>query len=406
MLDFRVVESALSVGVRDHGRAFSRGFDDLLRELGRFDATPFRALSLYLDVRWSDEKQRERARLFVKDEVRAVRSRLGDGEADAWVERDLDRLEALVEERVRQTIDPADASCAIFLCGARQLELAVRLSALLPASLPDRLSVGPILLLRPLFGVPCHRRALAVVVDRSSARFYVVTPSQVGAAAVREAAVIESDVPKRHKQGGWSQLHLQHRFAERLDAFLRGVAERAIELSAASGVEQLVIAAREDAASGIERHLGRRDRARVLRVMHVDPSATADDVLLLAVARRLDEAAGDESTEKLAVITDGSAALGRGVVGAVEVVRAANEGRLRELLIAEQFCRDGWRCSECGALGEGNLDRCPGCSHEVQRIELGEALARRAVECGARVELLPGASRLDSLGGVAAELRY
>src|SRR5690349_2375396 len=107
--------------VRDHEREGVPRDLELLQEVAGFDAGEGRAVSLYLGMGWSDEQQRERARLFVKRAT--AEARRGDGE----VGRDLDHVISEVELRLRRVVDERDRGVALFVCGARGLDLAVRL---------------------------------------------------------------------------------------------------------------------------------------------------------------------------------------------------------------------------------------------------------------------------------------
>jgi peptide subunit release factor 1 (eRF1) len=99
---------------------------------------------------------------------------------------------------------------------------------------------------------------------------------------------------------------------------------------------------------------------------------------------------------------------GLGVLGPDDVVLALNEGRVHTLVIEEDFRRTGWRCANCGALGEDaeSAEVCPFCRGELHVVrELGEALVARALAGGGHVEVVAHTNRLHSYRGVGALLR-
>ena len=80
------------------------------------------------------------------------------------------------------------------------------------------------------------------------------------------------------------------------------------------------------------------------------------------------------------------------------------------LLLAEGFNGDhaGWQCPQCRVLG---LDpapaACPSCAEPLpERIELREAMVRRAERTGRKVEIVESHPGLEALDGVGALPRY
>ncbi len=393
------MDPTLSVELRDHGRPAARPFDELLRQLAGFEAAPSLCASIYLPVRWRDEQQRERVRLFVKEEARQVRVRLGDGEADDRLRRDLTRAEELVEERVRQSIDPSDRGLALFLSSPHGLELALRLGEPPTA----RLHVGRALLLAPLFALAA-RRTLVAAIDHHAARIGVATASRFDHLEAPESGI---ELPQRTSASarhavGW-------RFAGHIGSWLSDAASRIVDLLRETRAERLVLVARPSIAEAVEECLPQRERALVLRVEHSDPTA-ADDGAIAELARaacaEATRAAVDGLLDEVGSIERGASGQGRVAVGAAAVVRAANEGRLRALVLSARFSAVGWRCSACGAVGEGGSASCVACGIPVAANDLGEALVRRAILSGARIDVLDRLTRLDVAGGVAATLRF
>jgi len=85
-----------------------------------------------------------------------------------------------------------------------------------------------------------------------------------------------------------------------------------------------------------------------------------------------------------------------------------NEGRVRALVVEEDFDQRGVHCDGCGALGASleKAEVCPFCAGDLRVVQnLREALVARTLAGSGRVEVVPHANRLHAYQGVAALLR-
>jgi hypothetical protein len=95
------------------------------------------------------------------------------------------------------------------------------------------------------------------------------------------------------------------------------------------------------------------------------------------------------------------------VVGLQETLAAVNTGRVHMLLMQNDFHRPGWRCVDCGHVGEAALpSQCPVCSGTVAAVEVGEALVSGVLRTDGFVEAIAPDARLAAYDGVGALLRY
>src|SRR5712692_786101 len=151
-----------------------------LGELGRISKAPTPVVSVYLDTRWADEHQRDRVRVFLKNELararRASNNRAADGELD-WIESQGAAL-------VGQATLPEAVGVALFACEG--LGLRETLSVRVPFE--DAFVVADTPLLRPLAVLAeAAPAALLVFVDAERARLWTIMAAGVGAEVVLEA---------------------------------------------------------------------------------------------------------------------------------------------------------------------------------------------------------------------------
>jgi hypothetical protein len=170
-----------------------------LRELAAAEAGASPVVSVHLDTRWSDEHQRDRVRVFLKNEVRKAAA-MAAGQLDselAWITAEGEKL-------VAQESRPEAQGVAMFAGGsARWREI-----LFVAAPFADSFVIADTPRLRPLVQALGEApRAAVLFVDGESARLIALT--EQGAA---EAIELEStDVVGHHRRGGWSLL-LQSRY--------------------------------------------------------------------------------------------------------------------------------------------------------------------------------------------------
>lgn len=97
---------------------------------------------------------------------------------------------------------------------------------------------------------------------------------------------------------------------------------------------------------------------------------------------------------------------GLAVLGMQATLAAADAGQVHLLIMNRDLTRHGWRCHDCGSLGEALPPVCPACGGSLAAVELGEALVSRCLQTDAFIELIEPDSRLATYKGVGALLRY
>lgn len=362
-----------------------------LAHLRRLPATAG-IVSVYLNTRWSDEHQRERARVFLARELRAAR------EAGVAAPDDLD----WIERKARAVIAQAEVVDAdgVALFASQPLGLREMLAVRVPFE--ERFVVDEHPDLAPLVEVLDEQAAaLVVFVDGESARLIPVYPSGVG-----EEVRLEAEVPRHHRRGGWAQL-AQSRYARHIethrDRHFEAVAEAVAHVVDAQGLRRLLLAGHEDRLAAFREHLPERLQRLVIGHVHAARWEPAR-VIAGRAAGRLDlQEHSDEASEIDAVLTE-AAKGGRAIAGPA-TLEAARRGAIHRLYVLAGWRRDGRECEQCGALQETGA-ACRLCGGPTRAAELGAALVDRVLRTGGSVETIVQHAGLAEAGGVAARLRY
>jgi hypothetical protein len=391
--------------------------DGTLSDLARLRSRGEPIVSLYLDVRWSDEQQRERVRLYVHSRLRHILAHYPPGTPDReGLERTLQRVQAYVAGLSTQAYQAEQNGLALFAC--------------------DGLGVWRPLFFRRVFeselctdAVP-HLSQLARLAN-DVAPAVVVIPDQTGAevfqVSLGELATevrLAGFVPRREEDTFNAGTGMPGRQYEReqkderhQEAFIqknrRAAARQAELLVEQNSGAYLVLVGTAETVAAFERELPERLHERVIaRIPRPREWSSQDgakrDGIVAGAASALAQHEREVEEHAIENVIGQSLRGGLGVLGPEDVVQAVNEGRVHQLVIEDDFRRAGWQCANCDALGasSGTARNCPYCDGDLRTVQhLGEALVARTLASSGAVQVVAHANRLHSYRGVAAFLR-
>jgi hypothetical protein len=347
-------------------------------------------VSVYLDTRWTDEQQRERVRLFVKNESRREREPAAAADDLAWIAEEVDRLVAQVQA-------PQASGVALFACKALGLREVIPVRV----AFANAFRVQDTPWLRPFADVlGALAPALVVFVDGRSARLVPLGPEGPG-----EEIVLEHDVEGRHDQGGWAQTRYQRHIEAHRGQHYDAVAAALADLAERHGAGRIVLAGEDRALSVFRKHLPGPISSRVvgeISAAHYESTAVigerAADLL-----ERLGQSARADSVD--AVLGD-AAAGARAVAGPGPTVEAVRRQAVQHLYVMSGFEAPGRQCQSCATLAEGRDGPCPACGRPTRQVDLGGGMVEQVLASGGAADTVAIHAGLASAGGVAARLRY
>lgn len=353
-------------------------------------------VSVYLNTRWGDEHQRDRVRVFLKNEIRQARkSAIAEG-----IEADLDWIQAEGEALITQARFPEAHGVALFACrslGLREL-IPVRVpfeNAFVVADAPSLRPLATLLEETPF--------TLIVFVDGESARLI-----PLAAEGAREEVVLQSEVPGRHRQGGWAllaQSRYQRHIQEQRGRHFEAVSEALVHLAEGNEVDRIVVAGEPRAIAVFEKHLPKRITERIVGRIAGARHESASALVARAAAFLARLEGGEEVVAVDAVLTE-AAKGGRAVAGLEETLEAVARGAVHCLYLLKGFSEPGRVCGECGMLRSGDTPVCRVCGKATKPVELGEAMVDRVIATSGKVETVEIHQALARAGGMAALLRY
>ncbi|HSL52720.1 MAG TPA: hypothetical protein VK878_26920 [Candidatus Deferrimicrobiaceae bacterium] len=367
-----------------------------LTALGKIDRAPAPVVTAYLNTRWADEHQRNRVRIFLKNELAEARRAPGPRPSEA----DLDWVEAQGEALLNQTAMPETNGVALFACEA------LGLREIIPSRVPfeNAFTVAETPLLRPLLELGEKAPStLVVFVDTETARLVPLTATGAG-----EEVTLVADVPGHHSRGGWAQmaqsgyrLHIQDHRARHFEAVVASL----IGLMEGHGLRSIVLAGEPRNVAVFRKELPPRLAASVVGTV-AGARHEAIGIIVDRAAEYLPHVQGQREAEGVDAALTAAAKRGKASAGLEATLKAINRGAVHRLYLLKGWSAPGRRCGKCGTLQDGFTWTCPACGGEAVAVELGEAMAERVVANGGAVETIEVHQPLAAAGGVAAELRY
>jgi peptide chain release factor subunit 1 len=366
-----------------------------LRELARIETAPAPLVSVYLNTRWSDEHQRDRARIFAKKELERARQNSAGA-----LDRDLDWIEARVGEVLTQAPFPGAHGVALFACHALGLRevLPIRLSV------EDAFVVGDAPYLTPLaHALETAPSTLIAFVDGANARLI-----SAGAEGAAEEVTLQSEVPGHHRRGGWANLAMsryQRHIQDHRERHYEAAAVALQHVVEAHGTERIVLAGEARNVALFRRHLPDHVAGRIAGSIPgagYEPAAA----LIARASELLAKVEAREAVEAVDRVITEAAKGGRAVVGTTATLEAVGRPAARRLYLLRSFSETGRECTACGTLQTGTSGACGVCHSETRPVDLGRELVDRVLAAGGTVSTLERHDELARLGGVAASLRY
>jgi peptide chain release factor subunit 1 len=365
-----------------------------IKRLAAIPASDHAFLSVYIDTQRHDESQRDRIRLFLKDELRRVREAFGDNGHKAEIERGLKQIETFVEN----SLAPSTRGAAIFSCPADDLFVPIQL----PVSVDPKLCIGNRPSLQPLAVLrQSYPLVILAMVDGKSARLFEVEFGQI----LHEIDIEHPDMPRKHDQGGWSQANMQRHVQSHIDRHHKDVAEilsRMVDRGRASGV---IFSGQERNLANFREQLPKRVQEMALGDLHLEINANGDEVVRACeelIARHVEKSMGT----RLSGLEETAQKNGRGALGISQVIEAVNERKLETLFLSRTAAATGWQCTRCRMIGQQVPLGCPVCTSPVRTADLVEEFIAAAEGENAEVHFPPAASLLDRYEGVGALLRF
>jgi peptide chain release factor subunit 1 len=346
-------------------------------------------LSIYLPTGSQEDMDANEA--FIRTRSKAIRMAL-EGEVEREFEETLASLGGgLLHEPV-----PKERGRVVFVSACEDFLEAYRLPVRVERTMV--LDNSPYILPLTLL-TDDHEDYGIILMDSREATFYRVRSTTME--RVESASV---DLMNRHKKGGMSQKRFNRLRRGQIEAFVDEILDDLDRIEEMEGLRGLVVAGPGEAKGQLVDALPPRYAKMLLGSLDIDMDVRHAE--LMAHAEELaradevsDEAAAVEALRR-AIFKDELAAVG------MEETRAAlARGKVATLILEDELDVKGWVCETCKCFSDSPV-KCPRCGAKVSPADLVNELVEMAHRTDAAVQHVKDSPFLDSIGGVAAILRY
>jgi peptide chain release factor subunit 1 len=275
--------------------------------------------------------------------------------------------------------------------------------------IPDKVHVGSYPLLRPLVRLLDVFSGWSVVlVDKQGARLFSFDLGMLG-----EMTGVTGEEVKQAKRGGGNAMHgrmggsdISGKVENIIEQNIRDVIEYAANFFSKNHIRRIMIGGTDDNVARFRDALPKSWQSLVVGDFPMSMNAGDTEVLekakaeALAAEKKINQSLVDQA---ITLAAKGS----NGVTGLIDTLNAIHEGRVKTLLVARDFEQEGYRCEGCGYLTVQELDSCPFCSSQFERINSAVEMAvREALQKNADVKVVLENEQLEKAGQIAAVLRY
>ncbi len=276
-------------------------------------------------------------------------------------------------------------------------------------SVPDGVYVGKQPTVRPLVRLLDTFTGWSVVLmDKQGARLFSFNLGELG-----EIDGFVGDEVKQTKRGGGNAMPgrmggsgASAKVENIIEKNIKEVIDFAIEFFTQHHVRRIMIGGTEDNISRFKEALPKAWQSLIVGDFPMSMTASHPEVLEQATAEAI--AAQEKLNNGLVEQAITLAAKGSsGVTGLIDTLNAIHEGRVRTLLVSQDYEQEGYRCSGCGYLTIQELDKCPFCGSGFEMIETAvETAIQEALIKSADVKVVQGNAALEKAGHITAILRY
>lgn len=372
-----------------------------IKRLARIEegTTPF--ISLYLNTKWSDEQQRERIRLFIKNQFKGVHYKLQDKEEwQKYFFEDQKQIEKYIDGLLHQNYEEGVNGLAIFSQSATKTFLTY--PSIIPFENEFFLSYSPIL--RPLTRLSSqYQNTLVVMVETDSAKLL-----EISLEGLVEEISIESYVPGRHDQGGWAQMRYQRHIKYHMDRHHSEVANHLINLFDSGKWKRIVIIGQDRIVANFKNFLPERIIQKTADTFSIDFSQPRSEILE-TVFRRLVEKDREDINNQVKELMEKAYKKGMANFGLNGTLDAINAGQVHTLYIVISFSLIGAKCLKCGALlptFNSEILECPLCKGKVKSVDLAEEMIKSVIRQDGNVKWVSEDNILKAYDGVGVSLRF
>jgi hypothetical protein len=295
-------------------------------------------------------------------------------------------------------------------------------------SIPTTVNLGPIPYLKEFTRLVEDNPTYAILLlNQALAELYVVSADVL----TESVSVTGSKYPRHQASGGWNQRRYQARADERVEHFIKSVADETQKVLDAAGIRRFVLSSDEVNGALFQEAIHDTVKEKLIGTVKIDISAANFDKILELAAPVAAEYERTRESQAVDAVADAVGSGNRGAAGAVDILKALEQGQVYRLVMSGDYAEMGWADYTMPIYGVGEVPAehpAGGDVHNIVPVPLEQEMIRQALITGAQIEIVDPAvpvdtegevpraggeipisaadAKLDALGGVGALLRW
>jgi peptide subunit release factor 1 (eRF1) len=292
---------------------------------------------------------------------------------------------------------------AVFACSSRKLWLEFDLPA---SSGQTALYVNRRFHLKPLAALFSeYSRLWVALVDRQNAKFLDIHFDQI-----KEQGAIRNPAPRHGRSDGYAGYdagHAQRHYEDEARHHYRMVSEFLKSAAERKQFGALVIGCHEVNWPELQGQLSSDVQRKIVGRFSEDLGNLSNERAAAEASRILRQTLEQHYWSLLHATLDEARGNGLGATGLRRVLRALEMGEIDTVLMARDYSARAVECTNCRHLDSHMVPYCPVCGRATRQLDdVCEALVPRVVRNSITLVLLHPDDTLDSVGNIAALLRF
>lgn len=270
---------------------------------------------------------------------------------------------------------------------------------------PNQLIIARDPYIKPLVAmIDIYQRYLVLVVGITKARLLITSLGEIEEFTSIYKPLESGEAGRDGSVFGFGEQRAQ-RSREKIERIVHKDALQAAEkLLAEEGIKRIFLGGTDGGRGRFREAMPAAMRERVVGEFAVDRNGSDHEILekLIPVMKEVEERFEQKAINELF-----DKANNRSVFGLSDVLTALQQGNVHKIFVHNNLVLTGKVCRRCGALTPERERPCPYCGEAMDHVPyMLDTAVQKAIEQGARVDMLENSPRLREVGGIAALLRY
>jgi len=361
-----------------------------LKELSNLDFSPYLVTSLYLNIspiEYPKGEYRVIWKNFQKeiynfsDKYREVKkSLLGDAER--------------ISDFLDQEISPSANTLIIFSCSGKDW---FEVYPLYP-TLKSKFYIDKDPYTKPLVRLLSSQNPyLFILLSKDKARIFYYYLGEL-----HEKGELTSEVPKKHKQGGWSASTWQRWHETHVIWHLKDVIDY---IQKNLGEEKIILGGTLPTISEFKDLLPKNLQEKVIGDISIEFTSGIKDILekIQEFVEEYEKREVEDLVNRIFVNTKKGK---DSTFGIEEVAYVVHEDRVHTLLVTENFEKEGFQCSKCHYISP-YLEKCPFCNIEMEkRKDIVDEIIEESINKKAKLIFIKDNKLGEKIENIGALLRF